>query len=46
VAITSRILGERGRRQAKGRGIYPRRVSPGQCLAGRFPVLTGSPNPD
>ena len=46
MAITSRILGQRGRRQAKERGIDPNRVPPGQYLTERFPVLTVGPNPD
>jgi DMSO/TMAO reductase YedYZ molybdopterin-dependent catalytic subunit len=45
VAITSRILGERGRRQAEKLGIDPERVPPGQYLTERFPVLTVGPNP-
>jgi DMSO/TMAO reductase YedYZ molybdopterin-dependent catalytic subunit len=45
VAITSRILGERGRRQAQKLGIDPQRVPPGQYLSERFPVLTVGPNP-
>ena len=46
MAITSRILGQRGRRQAKELGIDPSRVPPGQYLTERFPVLTVGPNPD
>jgi DMSO/TMAO reductase YedYZ molybdopterin-dependent catalytic subunit len=45
VAITSRILGQRGKRQAKELGIDPARVPPGQYLTERFPVLTVGPNP-
>ena len=45
MAITSRILGQRGQRQAKERGIDPARVPPGQYLTERFPVLTVGPNP-
>ena len=45
MAITSRILGERGKRQAKDLGIDPERVPPGQYLTERFPVLTVGPNP-
>jgi DMSO/TMAO reductase YedYZ molybdopterin-dependent catalytic subunit len=45
VAITSRILGERGKRQAKELGVDPERVPPGQYLTERFPVLTVGPNP-
>jgi DMSO/TMAO reductase YedYZ molybdopterin-dependent catalytic subunit len=46
MAITSRILGERGRKQAEKLGIDPARVPPGQYLTERFPVLTVGPNPD
>ena len=46
MAITSRILGQRGKRQAKDLGIDPSRVPPGQYLTERFPVLTVGPNPD
>src|SRR2546423_4427331 len=46
MAITSRILRERGRRQAEKLGIDPERVPPGQYLTERFPVLTVGPNPD
>src|SRR5215213_8950911 len=45
VAITSRMLGQRGKRQAEKLGIDPRRVPPGQYLTERFPVLTVGPNP-
>src|SRR5215212_9382823 len=45
VAITSRMLGQRGRRQAKQLGLDPGRVPPGQYLTERFPVLTVGPNP-
>jgi DMSO/TMAO reductase YedYZ molybdopterin-dependent catalytic subunit len=45
VAVTSRILGQRGRRQAEKLGIDPERVPPGQYLTERFPVLTVGPNP-
>jgi DMSO/TMAO reductase YedYZ molybdopterin-dependent catalytic subunit len=45
VAITSRIIGQRGKRQAKQLGIDPSRVPPGQYLTERFPVLTVGPNP-
>ena len=45
MAITSRILGQRGRRQAKELGIDANRVPPGQYLTERFPVLTVGPNP-
>src|SRR5215210_7506912 len=46
VAITSRMLGQRGKRQAKEFGIDPSRVPPGQYLTERFPVLTVGPNPE
>ena len=46
MAITSRILRERGKRQAKELGVDPSRVPPGQYLTERFPVLTVGPNPD
>jgi DMSO/TMAO reductase YedYZ molybdopterin-dependent catalytic subunit len=45
VAITSRILGQRGKRQAQELGVDPARVPPGQYLTERFPVLTVGPNP-
>ena len=45
MAITSRIIGQRGKRQAKQLGIDPSRVPPGQYLTERFPVLTVGPNP-
>ena len=46
MAITSRMLGQRGKRQAKALGIDESRVPPGQYLTERFPVLTVGPNPD
>ena len=46
MAITSRMLRQRGRRQAQELGIDPARVPPGQYLTERFPVLTVGPNPD
>jgi DMSO/TMAO reductase YedYZ molybdopterin-dependent catalytic subunit len=46
VAVTSRILAQRGKRQAEKLGIDPARVPPGQYLTERFPVLTVGPNPD
>jgi DMSO/TMAO reductase YedYZ molybdopterin-dependent catalytic subunit len=46
VAITSRMLSARGRRQAQKLGIDPNRVPPGQYLTEGFPVLTVGPNPD
>jgi DMSO/TMAO reductase YedYZ molybdopterin-dependent catalytic subunit len=45
MAVTSRILGQRGRKQAEKLGIDPARVPPGQYLSERFPVLTVGPNP-
>jgi DMSO/TMAO reductase YedYZ molybdopterin-dependent catalytic subunit len=45
MAVTSRILGQRGRKQAEKLGIDPARVPPGQYLTERFPVLTVGPNP-
>jgi DMSO/TMAO reductase YedYZ molybdopterin-dependent catalytic subunit len=45
MAITSRILRERGRKQAEERGLAAERVPPGQYLTSRFPVLTVGPNP-
>jgi len=45
MAITSRMLGARGKRQAEKLGIDPQRVPPGQYLTDRFPVLTVGPNP-
>jgi DMSO/TMAO reductase YedYZ molybdopterin-dependent catalytic subunit len=45
MAVTSRILGQRGKRQAEKLGIDPSRVPPGQYLTERFPVLTVGPNP-
>ncbi|MFL5893533.1 MAG: sulfite oxidase-like oxidoreductase [Thermoleophilaceae bacterium] len=46
MAITSRMLRERGKRQAQKLGVDPDRVPPGQYLTERFPVLTYGPNPD
>jgi DMSO/TMAO reductase YedYZ molybdopterin-dependent catalytic subunit len=45
VAVTSRILSARGRRQAERLGVDPARVPPGQYITERFPVLTVGPNP-
>ena len=39
------MLGDRGQRQAKERGIDPARIPPGQYITDRFPVLTVGPNP-
>jgi DMSO/TMAO reductase YedYZ molybdopterin-dependent catalytic subunit len=46
VAITSKILGQRGQRQAEKLGIDPARVPPGQYVTEKFPVLTVGPNPE
>ncbi|HEY2599917.1 MAG TPA: sulfite oxidase-like oxidoreductase [Thermoleophilaceae bacterium] len=46
MAVTSRILRERGKRQAAKLGIDPSRIPPGQYLTEGFPVLTVGPNPD
>jgi DMSO/TMAO reductase YedYZ molybdopterin-dependent catalytic subunit len=45
MAITSKMLAARGRKQAKERGIDPSRIPPGQYLTDRFPVLTYGDNP-
>lgn len=45
VGITSKMIGERGRRQAEKLGIEPGRIPPGQYLTERFPVLTYGRNP-
>jgi DMSO/TMAO reductase YedYZ molybdopterin-dependent catalytic subunit len=45
MAITSRLLRERGKRQAEKLGVDPQRVPPGQYLTERFPVLTVGANP-
>jgi DMSO/TMAO reductase YedYZ molybdopterin-dependent catalytic subunit len=45
VAITSRIIGQRGKRQAKALGIDASRVPPGQYITERFPVMNVGPNP-
>jgi DMSO/TMAO reductase YedYZ molybdopterin-dependent catalytic subunit len=45
MAVTSRILGARGRKQAEKLGIDPSRVPPGQYLTDGFPVLTVGRNP-
>jgi DMSO/TMAO reductase YedYZ molybdopterin-dependent catalytic subunit len=46
MALTSRMLSARGKRQAEKLGIDPARVPPGQYLTDGFPVLTVGPNPD
>ena len=45
MAITSKMIGARGRKQAEKLGIDPSRVPPGQYLTERFPVLTVGRNP-
>jgi DMSO/TMAO reductase YedYZ molybdopterin-dependent catalytic subunit len=40
MAITSKLIGARGRKQAEKLGIDPSRVPPGQYLTEKFPVLT------
>lgn len=45
MGITSKMIGQRGRRQAGKRGIDATRVPPGQYLTERFPVLTVGRNP-
>jgi DMSO/TMAO reductase YedYZ molybdopterin-dependent catalytic subunit len=45
MAITSKLIGARGRKQAEKLGIDPSRVPPGQYLTEKFPVLTLSRNP-
>jgi DMSO/TMAO reductase YedYZ molybdopterin-dependent catalytic subunit len=45
MGITSKMIGERGRRQAAKLGIDPQRIPPGQYLTERFPVLTYGRNP-
>jgi DMSO/TMAO reductase YedYZ molybdopterin-dependent catalytic subunit len=45
MGITSKMLGERGRRQAARLGVDAERVPPGQYLTERFPVLTYGRNP-
>ena len=45
MGITSKLIGERGRRQAAKLGIDPSRIPPGQYVTERFPVLTYGPNP-
>ena len=46
MAITSKMLAARGRKQAGKLGIDPGRIPPGQYLTQRFPVLTYGRNPD
>src|ERR687894_450967 len=45
MAITSKLIGARGRKQAEKLGIDPERVPPGQYLTEKFPVLTVGRNP-
>jgi DMSO/TMAO reductase YedYZ molybdopterin-dependent catalytic subunit len=46
VAVTSKILGQRGRRQAEKLGIDPKRVPPGQYLTEKLKVMTVGENPE
>jgi DMSO/TMAO reductase YedYZ molybdopterin-dependent catalytic subunit len=45
MGVTSKLIGERGRRQAAKLALQPGRVPPGQYLTERFPVLTYGRNP-
>jgi DMSO/TMAO reductase YedYZ molybdopterin-dependent catalytic subunit len=45
MAITSKLIGARGRKQAEKLGIDPSRLPPGQYLTEKFPVLTVGRNP-
>jgi DMSO/TMAO reductase YedYZ molybdopterin-dependent catalytic subunit len=45
MAVTSKLLAARGRKQARDLGIDPARIPPGQYLTERFPVLTYGRNP-
>jgi DMSO/TMAO reductase YedYZ molybdopterin-dependent catalytic subunit len=45
MAVTSKILAARGRKQAEKLGLDPSRIPPGQYLTERFPVLTYGRNP-
>jgi DMSO/TMAO reductase YedYZ molybdopterin-dependent catalytic subunit len=45
MAITSKLIGARGRKQAEQLGIDPARVPPGQYLTEKFPVLSVGRNP-
>src|SRR5919199_1303582 len=45
MGITSRMIGDRGRRQAAKLGLEAGRLPPGQYLTERFPVLTYGRNP-
>ena len=45
MTITSKLIGERGRRQGEQLGIDPARIPPGQYLTSKFPVLTYGRNP-
>jgi DMSO/TMAO reductase YedYZ molybdopterin-dependent catalytic subunit len=45
MGVTSKLLGDRGRKQAVKLGLDPGRVPPGQYLTERFPVLTYGRNP-
>ncbi len=45
MAITSKMIGARGRRQAEKLGIDPSRVPPGQYVTEKWPVLHAGPVP-
>jgi DMSO/TMAO reductase YedYZ molybdopterin-dependent catalytic subunit len=45
MGVTSKLLGDRGRKQAAKLGLDPDRIPPGQYLTERFPVLTYGRNP-
>jgi len=45
MGVTSKLLGDRGRKQAAKLGLDPGRIPPGQYLTERFPVLTYGRNP-
>ena len=45
MAITSKLIGARGRKQAEKLGIDPARVPPGQYVTEKFPVLSVGRNP-
>jgi DMSO/TMAO reductase YedYZ molybdopterin-dependent catalytic subunit len=45
MGVTSKLLGDRGRKQAEKLGLDPGRIPPGQYLTQRFPVLTYGRNP-
>jgi DMSO/TMAO reductase YedYZ molybdopterin-dependent catalytic subunit len=45
MGVTSKLLRDRGRKQAVKLGLDPDRIPPGQYLTERFPVLTYGRNP-